>query len=86
MITISGQNLDRISSIGNCNGLFENVNNFTKSANTITVNATLAKKGIIDYETLMNSVLPRGLKNTEYPIQFTHDELGKVDPVHLTIW
>lgn len=86
LVTITGQNLDRITSIGNCNGMLENISNFTKSANTITVTATLAKKGIIDYETLMNSVLPRGLKNAEYPKQFLYNVSGKVDPVHLTIW
>lgn len=83
-ITISGQNLNSITSIGNCNGKLSNIADFQKSANQITFTATLAQIGRIDYADLMNSVTPHGLINAEYPRQIPH-EIPETNQRYLTI-
>jgi len=87
LITITGNNLNRISSIGNCNGMLASISNFTKTDNVITFNARLAKKGNLDYNALMSSVLPARLKNNEYPSQNFDGAGFNTDktPLYLTI-
>jgi hypothetical protein len=70
-ISIKGDNLDRITSIGNCGGLLSNISNFQKTNKLITFNATLVRRDILNYEILMNSVTPSNLKNVEYPTQLS---------------
>lgn len=74
-VRIKGSNLDRITSIGDCNGMFSNITNFQKSATEISFAATAIKSGILDYTTLMNSVLPINLKNAEYPRQMQYPDV-----------
>ncbi len=83
-ITISGQNLNRITAIGNCGGKLSNITNLQKSDNQITFTATLAQTGRIDYADLMNSATPQGLINVEYPRQIAH-EIPETNQRYLTI-
>jgi hypothetical protein len=83
-ITIFGQNLNRITSLGNCGGKLSNITDFQKSDNKITCIATLANTGKIDYAEIMNSVTPGGLIHSEYPSVYAVQFTRETQP-HLTI-
>ena len=68
-LIISGDNLNKIDSIGTANGMLSNVRILSKTSSQITASATFSKIGYLDYATLMNAVFPANLKNAEYPLQ-----------------
>jgi hypothetical protein len=71
-IFITGENLSGITSIGNCNGLLRDIANFTNNGTRISFSAKLAKAGILDPYTILNSVTPANYRYAEYPEQMSN--------------